>query len=65
MEFQKFVKPLDSALDTWRAGQAKKKEESAKRKKDKQDKQESSKKEASLFSYFRRACLNSRFFKHS
>ncbi len=27
MEFNKFVRPLDSALDTWKAGQAKKKEE--------------------------------------
>lgn len=36
MEFDKFVKPLESALDSWKTGQQKKKEESAKRKKEKE-----------------------------
>ena len=34
MEFDKFVKPLENSLDTWKAGQQKKKETAAKRKKD-------------------------------
>jgi len=33
MEFAKFVRPLESSLDNWKAGQARKKEETAKRKK--------------------------------
>lgn len=36
MEFDKFVKPLENALDAWKSEQAKKKEESAKRKKEKE-----------------------------
>lgn len=35
MEFEKFVKPLEQAWDSWKSCQAKKKEETAKRKKDK------------------------------
>jgi hypothetical protein len=34
MEFDKFVKPLENSLDSWRQGQQKKKETAAKRKKD-------------------------------
>ena len=37
MEFDKFVKPLESSLESWKAGQAKKKEESTKRKKAKEE----------------------------
>ncbi len=44
MEFHKFVRPLESSLETWKTSQAKKKEESAKRKKEKQ--QEESQKSA-------------------
>lgn len=36
MEFHKFVRPLESALDGWRAGQARKKEEQTARKKQKE-----------------------------
>ena len=37
MEFDKFVKPLETSLEQWKAGQAKKKEESSKRKKAKEE----------------------------
>merc|ERR1712154_382954 len=37
MEFDKFVKPLEASLGSWKASQAKKKEESSKRKKAKEE----------------------------
>merc|ERR1712210_411594 len=37
MEFDKFAKPLESSLESWKASQAKKKEESIKRRKEKEE----------------------------
>merc|ERR1712127_812330 len=45
MEFDKFVKPLESSLESWKASQAKKKEESSKRKKAKEELNRSKEKE--------------------
>merc|ERR1712117_679037 len=45
MEFDKFVKPLEASLESWKASQAKKKEELSKRKKAKEELNKSKEKE--------------------